>query len=91
VEANPKTGSTVAGPDVPISLRFNVRVDGQRSRLTLVSPAGPTKPLTLDKQSSADVLTTKAAGLASGQYKLQWQVLAADGHISRGELAFVVR
>ena len=91
VDSTPKAGSTVIGPDVPIRLRFNVRVDGERSRLTLVSHAGPSKPLALDKQASADVLTTKAMGLASGKYKIQWQVLAADGHISRGELAFTVQ
>jgi methionine-rich copper-binding protein CopC len=25
-----------------------------------------------------------------GAYKLQWQVLASDGHISRGEISFTV-
>ena len=32
----------------------------------------------------------KLAGLKPGAYKLQWQVLASDGHISRGEVAFTV-
>jgi len=91
VDATPKTGATVAGPDVPIRLRFNVRIDGGRSRITLVPPAGSTKQLVLDKQATPDVLTTKAQGLVAGKYKLQWQVLAADGHISRGELTFTVQ
>ena len=91
VEATPKTGATVFGPDVPIRLRFNVRIDGDRSRVTLVSPAGPARQLPLDKQATPDVLTTKASGLMAGKYKLQWQVLAADGHISRGELTFTVQ
>ena len=92
VEATPKSGSTVSGPDVPIRLRFNVRVDGGRSRIAIVT-ASQAKPnsLTLDKQTSPDVLTASAAGLSAGPYKLQWQVLAADGHITRGEVPFTVR
>jgi len=91
VETSPKSGATVKGPDVPIRLRFNVRVDGERSRVTLVRPAAPAKQLALDKQATPDVLTTNATGLIPGKYKLQWQVLAADGHISRGELPFNVQ
>jgi methionine-rich copper-binding protein CopC len=91
VDATPKTGATVTGPDVPIRLRFNVRVDGERSRLTLVRPVGLARQLPLDKQATPDVLTTNATGLIAGNYKLKWQVLAADGHISRGELTFAVQ
>jgi len=91
VEASPKADATVNGPDVPIRLKFNVRIDGERSRVTLIRPAGLAKQLTLDQQSSPDVLTTKATALTAGKYKLQWQVLAADGHISRGEIPFTVQ
>src|ERR1700674_4323668 len=34
VSSNPSAKGTVTGPDVSIELRFNVRVDGARSRLT---------------------------------------------------------
>ncbi len=91
VETSPKPGVTINGPDVPIRLKFNVRIDGQRSRITLVRPAGLAKQLTLDTQSSPDLLTANAKGLIPGNYKLQWQVLAADGHISRGEIPFTVQ
>jgi copper resistance protein C len=91
VEATPKEGATVSGPEVPVRLRFNVRIDGERSRVTLVRSAGVAKQLPLDKQATPDVLTTKAEGLVAGKYKLQWQVLAADGHISRGEVNFTVQ
>lgn len=88
VESKPHAGATVKGPDIPVWLRFNVRVDGRRSRCTLVLPDGTMKPLPLDPQSKPDILTGKAAGQSAGKYKLQWQVLASDGHISRGELTF---
>jgi methionine-rich copper-binding protein CopC len=91
VETSPKSGATVNGPDLPVRLKFNVRIDGERSRITLVPAGGASKQLTLDKQASPDVLTTKATALTPGKYKLQWQVLAADGHISRGEIPFTVQ
>ena len=92
VEASPQSGSTVSGSEVPIRLRFNVRVDGERSRIAIAAaPKGTTKPLTLDKQTTPDVLTAKATGLCAGKYTLEWQVLAADGHITRGELSFTVQ
>lgn len=90
VETVPKSGATVHGPNVPIRLRFNVRIDGERSRITLIRTAGVAQQLVLEKQPAPDVLTTNASGLMPGKYKLQWQVLAADGHISRGEFPFTV-
>jgi methionine-rich copper-binding protein CopC len=90
MESTPKVNTTVKGPDVPVTLRFNVRVDGSRSRLHLVDPAGAVHSLPITKQPSPDVLQAEANELKAGAYKLQWQVLASDGHISRGEVAFTV-
>ncbi|HUN89895.1 MAG TPA: copper resistance CopC family protein [Terriglobales bacterium] len=90
VESTPKSGATVHGPDLALWLRFNVRVDGSRSRFTLVSADGNTKSMKPDTQSKPDILTAKVTGLAPGKYRLQWQVLAADGHISQGIVNFTV-
>jgi methionine-rich copper-binding protein CopC len=90
LESNPALKSAVPGPDVPIKLRFNVRIDALRSRLTLIRPDGSTQALEIAKQTPADTLSTKAIGLAAGDYRLRWQVLASDGHITRGEIPFTV-
>jgi len=90
MESKPGLNSSVKGPDVAIWLRFNVRIDGSRSRLRVVKPDGSLVTLTLPKQSSPDILQSLASGLAPGAYKLQWQVLASDGHMSRGEVSFTV-
>lgn len=90
LESTPSLNGTVAGPDVPIKLRFNVRIDAGRSRLTLVGPAGSTQTLEISKDSPADALVTHATGLLPGEYRLRWQVLASDGHITRGEIPFTV-
>ena len=90
LESNPSLKGTVAGPDVAIKLRFNVRIDAGRSRLTLVAPDGSTQLLEISKKTPADTLSAQANGLAAGAYRLRWQVLASDGHITRGEIPFTV-
>lgn len=90
LESTPAASSTVSGPDISIKLRFNVRIDAGRSRLTLVPPAGSVQALEIGKQVSADTLSAGARGLRAGEYRLRWQVLASDGHITRGEIPFTV-
>jgi copper resistance protein C len=88
--SSPATGASLAGPNVPISLTFNVRVDADRSKLQLLLPDASTIDLPLEKQSGADKLDSRARDLKPGAYKIRWQVLAPDGHISRGEIPFQV-
>lgn len=89
--SSPAAGSVVPGPDVPVTLTFNVRIDAARSRLELVMPDASTVPLPLSEQLSPDALASKLSGLKSGAYTIRWQVLAPDGHISRGEIPFTVK
>jgi copper resistance protein C len=90
-ESTPALNSTVQGPDVDISMRFNVRIDGTRSRVLLVSPDGTSAALALAAQAKPDILQTRATGLKPGAYKLQWKVLASDGHMSNGVIPFTVK
>jgi hypothetical protein len=91
VEASPAARSTVTGPDLDVRLRFNSRIDGARCHLILVQPDKHERALGLDKQAAPEILTARASGLVPGAYKLRWQVLAADGHITRGEVPFKVK
>lgn len=91
LESSPAINATVAGPDVPIKLRFNVRIDATRSRLTLLKPDATTQTLTLAKDTPADTLAAQAQALSPGDYRIRWQALATDGHITRGEIPFQVK
>src|SRR5271163_2241218 len=91
MQSSPAKDATVQGPDVPITMKFNSRVDSSRSTLRLSTPDGQSKALTIDRPSPPDTLTAKANGLTSGKYAIQWQVLAVDGHITRGQIPFVVK
>ena len=90
LESTPGLKSSVAGPDVPLKLRFNVRIDPIRSRLTLVAPDGSSQTLEISATSPPDTISAEAKGLHPGEYRLRWQVLASDGHITRGEIPFTV-
>lgn len=90
MQSKPASNSTVKGPSIPIWLRFNVRVDGKRSHLELIAPDGSTIPVDSPKQTEPDVLESSVSGLKPGAYKLQWRVLASDGHMSNGVVEFTV-
>ncbi len=87
----PALHETVSGPDVAVKLRFNSRVDGKRSTLILMTPAGERRILAIKEAPAGDSLASIAKGLKSGSYILRWQVLASDGHITRGEVPFSVK
>lgn len=89
-DSSPMANGTVEGPDVPIRLHYNVRVDAALSKLELLNPDQSTTSLAIGKQPAADTLTSEAKGLKPGAYKIRWQVLAPDGHITRGEVPFTV-
>ena len=78
------------GPDVAVKLVFNVRVDGARSKIELLMPDASIVQLPAQPQPSPDTLVSRMVGLKAGHYALRWQVLASDGHISRGQIRFTV-
>ena len=89
VAASPSPNEQVKAPDVPILLRFNSRIDHERSRISLRHADGRTEIVRLEA-SAPDSLAGKLQGLAPGNYHLRWQVLAVDGHITRGNIPFAV-
>ena len=90
IDSVPAVDATVAG-DSDVTLHFNSRIDHQRSRLTLIAPDGSANLLTIAPDSAPDVVAAKLGGLAAGQYRLRWQVLAIDGHLTRGDIRFSVK
>lgn len=90
VESAPAVDALVKGPDVPVVLRFNSRIDRERSRLILTGPDGKAQTLGTSDASPPDLLKADASGLQPGAYTLRWQVLAVDGHITRGDIPFQV-
>jgi len=91
VSSKPQKNATVSGPDITINLKYNTRVDGGRSTLSLLKPDGTVERLGGLTQPLPDVVSVTGHGLAKGAYVLRWQVLSSDGHITRGEVPFQVQ
>lgn len=90
VSSQPAANAVVHGTTVEVVVRFNSRIDPIRSRLLLVRADGTATTLELKDTPSPDTLAATVGELASGSYRLRWQVLAIDGHITRGDIPFTV-
>ena len=90
VDSTPAAGSAVPAGQEAMTLRFNSKIDSGRSRLTLVAPDASLTRLPITAGSTADVMTS-TADLKPGDYTVRWQVLAIDGHITRGDVPFTVK
>lgn len=84
----PAGGSVQAGP-IDVRLRYNSRVDRARSRLTLTGPDHAPVTVPIGPDGPPDIMTAHL-DLKPGDYVLRWQVLAVDGHITRGDVPFTV-
>jgi len=89
VESTPVIGASIPAGSVSVRLRYNSRIDRARSRLTLTRPDKTQAVLPIDRSGPDDMLTS-STDLTLGAYVLRWQVLAIDGHITRGDVPFTV-
>ncbi len=62
----------------------------EHSTLTLLAPDGRVQKIVIESEPEPGVLSAKLIGLVKGAYVLRWQVLATDGHITRGKVPFQV-
>src|SRR5579864_7650228 len=90
VEATPPVGAILHAGTIDVRLRFNSRIDHRRSRLTVLDAIGKETAVKLDDGTPADIIAAHISGLSPGEYRLRWQVLALDGHITRGDIPFSV-
>lgn len=92
VRSTPKPGEILAGPAVSLALTFNSKIDQARSSLVLERADHSTSKVTIQLDaSSPEKLTGNVSSLVPGAYKLHWQVLAVDGHITRGQVPFQIK
>ena len=89
MDSTPPAGGSVPAGKIAMTFRYNSRIDAHRSRLTLVRPDRSQAVLPATANPADDTLETGAT-LVPGAYVLRWQVLALDGHITRGDVPFSV-
>ena len=88
-DSSPAINASVTAGKLDLRFRYNARIDRARSRLTLIRPDHSRDTLPIDAQSPPDIILTHVS-LPPGAYVVRWQVLAVDGHITRGDVPFTV-
>jgi len=91
VSSVPAQDATVGVGRLALLLTFNSRIDRARSRLTLFDAADHATVLAIQADDNPAVLRAEATVPAPGHWRLRWQVLAVDGHITRGDVSFSAR
>lgn len=90
VRSQPADNATLNTHAVTLVLDYNSRIDAPRCTVQLVGPGNRSFPLVMQASGKPWELKANASGLANGTYHLHWQVLASDGHITRGNISFSV-
>lgn len=90
MSADPTADQHVAAGKLAIRIEFNSRIDKTRSRLQVTTPAGDKTDVPIDQSGEPNIVTGTTGALSPGAYVLRWQVLAIDGHITRGDIPFIV-
>ena len=88
IDSTPAPLGHVPAGHLQLTLRYNSRVDAGRSKLVL-QHAGDETRLAQTAGDTPDVLRA-ALDVTPGDYVVAWQVLATDGHITRGRVPFTV-
>jgi copper resistance protein C len=88
-ESTPPAGASIKPGALDLHLRYNSRIDRGRSRLTLIRPDRTKDTIPITADGPPDIINAHL-DLAPGAYIIRWQVLAVDGHITRGDVPVTV-
>ena len=94
MRAAPRVGATVARSPDELRLEFSETIDLPRSRIALKGPGGAPIGLGALRLKANDprvVLAPVMAALASGAYRVEWSMTAADAHQTEGDFRFTVK
>ncbi len=90
VHSIPADQAIVRSRQIDIVLDYNSRIEASRCTVRLTDLAGKAFPVQMESSAKPSELKAVAHNLANGKYQIHWQVLASDGHITRGDVAFTV-
>ena len=88
-ESTPPAGASVKAGKFDLRLRYNSQIDQARSRLTLIRSDRTKDTVPIVSESPPDIIAAHL-DLPPGAYIFRWQVLAVDGHITRGDVPITV-
>ena len=90
MHSSPADQEIVHSGQVDIALDYDSRIEASRCTVSLTDSTGKVVPLQMEESTKPAELKAVAHNLANGKHQIHWQVLASDGHITRGDIAFTV-
>ena len=88
IDSTPAPLAHLAAGRLAVVLRYNSRIDSGRSKL-LLQHGDVVERVPVSEAATPDVLQANIQ-VVPGAYELRWQVLATDGHVTRGRVPFTV-
>jgi methionine-rich copper-binding protein CopC len=90
VHSTPADHAIVHSHQVDVALEYDSRIEASRCTVSLTDSAGKAVPLQMERSTKPAELKAAARNLTNEKYQIHWQVLASDGHITRGDVVFTV-
>lgn len=94
VSSTPKNNATVKSSPAKVTLNFDSRIEKQLSQVVLRDKTSRKMPLKTPKggykAGKINQLIVPLPKLKSGTYRLEYRVLATDGHLTPGAIRFTV-
>ncbi len=94
LESSPADNAFLKAPPREVVLRFNARIEKGVSRFTLLDYKGRKLALTPQPEGGADApgrIIIPLPVIGPGAYRLEYFVLASDGHSTPGVIRFTVK
>ena len=91
VSADPAESKTATPPPSELQLKFSEAIELSFAQVKVTGADGKavkTGRLALDPSDKATLIVPFAAPLADGKYMVSWQVVAGDGHKTKGSYSF---
>jgi copper transport protein len=91
LRSTPAANSRISRPPATIRLVFSEQVVPELSQISLIAPDGKASPLKVTNDPhDVHTLLGSVGAISSGNYKVLWRVLSADGHPVAGAFSFVI-
>lgn len=90
MHSTPADQAVVRSHQVDIALDYDSRIEARRCTVKVTDAAGKPVAVQMERSAKPSELNAVAHDLANGKYQIHWQVLASDGHITRGDVTFTV-
>ncbi|WP_169445411.1 copper resistance protein CopC [Paenibacillus terrigena] len=88
--SSPAAESELSGAPREIRITYTENINGDLSTATLWTESGGSVSVKLSTENDNVLILTPSSDLADGVYKVKWQVLSVDTHVTEGSFRFAV-